>query len=58
MYLERILSVLQNTKKMLTEKENTFRYFPIRRRKESNPINELRKLELIPESHRTVPNCY
>ena len=45
----------QNTKKMLTERENKFRYFPLEEEKNQTLVNELRKLELIPESHRTVP---
>lgn len=43
----------KNTKKMLIGKENT--YFPLEDQKNQTLVNELRKLELIPESHKTVP---
>tara|TARA_B100001027_G_C16018733_1_gene220164 strand:- start:246 stop:488 length:243 start_codon:yes stop_codon:yes gene_type:complete len=43
----------QNAKKLLNEKENT--YFPLEEQKNQILVDKLRKLELIPESHRTVP---
>jgi glutaredoxin len=43
----------QNAKKLLTEKENT--YFPLEEERNQTLVEKLRNLELIPESHRTVP---
>ena len=45
----------QNTRNLLTEKNRQFRYFPLEEEKNQTLVENLRNLELIPESHKTVP---
>ena len=45
----------QNARKMLGKSENTYTYFPLEEQKNQTLVDKLRNLELIPDSHRTVP---
>ena len=45
----------KNTKKILEEKNHDFTYFRLEEDKNEVLVDMLRKLELIPEPHRTVP---
>ena len=45
----------QNTKKILTNDKRDFTYFRLEEEKNKILVDKLRALQLIPESHRTVP---
>jgi len=45
----------QNTKKILTNDKRDFTYFRLEEEKNKILVDKLRTLQLIPESHRTVP---
>ena len=45
----------QNTKKILTNDKRDFTYFRLEEEKNKILVDKLRTLQLIPESHNTVP---
>tara|TARA_B110000285_G_C14674285_1_gene401775 strand:- start:45 stop:293 length:249 start_codon:yes stop_codon:yes gene_type:complete len=45
----------KNSKKILSESNNEFKYFPLEETQNQELVEQLRTLELIPESHHTVP---
>ena len=45
----------QNSRKILTNRENLFTYFPLEEEKNQLLVKKLRNLKLIPTNHQTVP---
>ena len=45
----------QNSRRIIKESKKEHMYFPLEQQSNQDTVNQLRKYELIPENHNTVP---